>query len=244
MKKLTLKTWIIGFGILGLLVLQAACGPEPYANKDNLAALVELEFPGNAQPENAQIAKLRTDLSKLEAEIKQLMEAKGRQSVFWNSLGEEYRKLGMFKPALESYERSIEIKANNYVALYRAGLMAAQLSKVAADASQGRTFLEKAIRYYEAALTWYPDYSEALYALAVVYSFEKKDYLRARTLLDHDLVMWPEDTKAMFLLARIEYEEGAFGKAAALYRKIIAITKDLAVKSEAQANLEQTLLRQ
>jgi tetratricopeptide (TPR) repeat protein len=223
--------------VVGSLLL-ACDGRGDFKDPESLKALAEMSF-GEDGANAQEIAKLKREILGVRRDIVALVSAQGRLMSFYNALGEEYRKNGMFLPALQMFQRSLEIKAVNPGVLYRAGLMSGQLSKFALDAEASQRYLEQAIIYYQNAIEYGNDHGDSLYALAVIKLFEKNDPETARSLAVRLLAKNANDARAMFLLARIALLNGQIDSAINWYEKIIELNTSEADKIQANANLEE-----
>lgn len=237
MKKTTI---IVVFGLVILLL--ASCDNRDFKDPAALNELAEMEF-GTKDNEPKDIAKLKEQILSAKEDIRALKAATGRLASFYNALGEEYRRLGMFAPALEAYQNSLDITGGNHAVLYKAGLMAAQLYKLEVDPAKSEALLAATIKYYQNAIQLGNDYEEALYALAVLELFERKDLQTAKDLVYRALAKAPEWSQALFLAARIAVEEGNNVRAMELYRKIMDVAHSDEEKMQAQTNLEELQTR-
>lgn len=225
-----------------LVILLASCDRSDYRDLDSLKELGEMEY-GRKDVDSKELEKLRADILEVKEEIRSLKSNQGRLASFYNALGEEYRRLGMFAPALEAYQESLAITGGNHAVLYKAGLMASQLYQLEVDPDKAGTWLAMAEKYYENAIRLGDDYEDALYALAVIRLFERQDLPGAKNLVQRALVKYPNFVSALFLAGRIAVEEGNVAKAREYYETIEDVAQDETDKINARANLEELKLR-
>ena len=101
--------------------------------------------------------------------------------------------------------------------------------------------LARVIELYEQAIELDPRLREALYALAVIYTYEQVDLPRARTLVYRAMNEWQGEVKTMFLAAAIAVLQGNREEAIDWYGKIMESLPGTAEYDRAYANREELL---
>lgn len=227
-----------GLLAMGLMLGLGGCKQHAdFRDAESLEALVAME--GIDGKDKKAVEKLKADILSNREVIKQLESAQGRQSSFWNALGEQYRKNGMFAPALKAYQESLAIKVNNAPVLYRAGVMSAQLYKTEPDPAKAAALLDSAEKYYRQAIEFGAGHADSRYALAVLLLFERQDLPGAKEQATGLLVQRPEDSRAFFLQGRIAAMEGDLDKAAEWYERVLQSNASDEEKQQASENLEE-----
>jgi tetratricopeptide (TPR) repeat protein len=193
------------------------------------------------------------DLQKAIAAYEDLQEMHVRDAAqtaaYWKILSTRFQDRGMFLEAVKALRRAIEIMPGDETLHYLTGLNAAQAAKSLFDygglsggeGSGGgwsrRSCLDLAEAAYLRAIELEPTYTQARYALAVLYVFELDRPDDAVFQLLRYMENRSGDADAMFILARALYMTGRNGEAADWYERGIPLSKDAARKAEAEANL-------
>ena len=160
--------------------------------------------------------------------------------VYWKILATRFQDREMFLEAIKALEKAREYTPNDEVLHYLTGLNAAQAARSLYGERRGGG---ETARYFELAETAYlraveleSSYTQARYALAVLYLFELNRPDDAITQLMRYMEHRSADADAMFLLARAYYMTGRLREAVEWYDRGIPLTKDARKKSEAEAN--------
>ncbi|MDR2509640.1 MAG: tetratricopeptide repeat protein [Spirochaetaceae bacterium] len=163
--------------------------------------------------------------------------------VYWKILATRFQDREMFVEALKSLEHAIEYTPDDEVLHYLTGLNAARAAKSMYDYNGEKPYGERSERYLNLAETAYlraielqDSYTQARYALAVLYIFELDRPEAAIEQLLRYMENRSGDVDAMYLLARAMFMTGRYQEAADWYDKAIPLTKDEQKKREAMAN--------
>jgi len=226
------------FACVGSLVLCSLCSCGA-AQSDSPIVSDQIAIVGGGTVAPERVAEIKGEIAAVQSDVAKIVEAKGHEESFWSVLGEEYRNHGMYAEALDAYTKALEIHPNNFVARFRAGLMEAQLYHLSPSKDEAATHLDRAIALYRGALSIDPGYNDAMYGLAVLLVFEKPDIPAAKTLVLKMITDYPNDTRALFLAARIALVEGKKGEAGDWYRRIAERSSDPKAKKQASENLEE-----
>lgn len=188
------------------------------------------------------VDELKDAISKYEDRINDIMIAEQQTGIWWKILGLRYLENGMYKDALEAYEKAVMYYPANPNLYYYVGLCAGYMAEASldydatGDLSKKEHYLELSESAYLRAIELNPNYTRALYGLAVLYVFELDESEKAIPLLEKLLTIETRDTDAMFVLARAYYVNYEFQLAIDLYDRIIATTSSDTIKAEAEAN--------
>jgi len=147
----------------------------------------------------------------------------------------------MYGEALKTFQKAIEYYPTNANLYYYVGVCAGYMAKEALDYDatgttvQKENYLKLSESAYNRAIEIEPRFVRALYALSVLYVFERGESDKAVPLLEKALSIETRHFDAMFVLARAYYSMGQYEKALAIYDKIIDAAPDTR-KREAEIN--------
>lgn len=195
------------------------------------------------EPPPATIADVKAAIAKYEKAAQKQVEDDSQRGYYYKLLGSLYLEKKMYGPALESFEAAVRIGPENPVLYYYQGLSSALVAKteaVKAEPGPERAgeLMASAERCYLRAVEIDPGYSRCNYALAVLYAFELSQPAKAEPYLQRYLDKNPSDTRALFIMARVQYAQGRTNEAGESYRQVIKRSKDEAEREEAKRNLE------
>jgi tetratricopeptide (TPR) repeat protein len=147
----------------------------------------------------------------------------------------------MYGLALDHVERAIEIQPENPILFYYGGVSAARMAKSTIEEGERNELLNDAEQYYLRSVELDPGYSEANYALAVLYLFELDRPVEAREYLNRVIEDEPRNDRAHMLLARSYAATGEVQRAAELYDEAAELTKTPEVREQALRNRQELL---
>lgn len=241
MRVIMKKSFYICFSLVMVFsMFFVSCG-KSYNQIKRLQAMEE----GVSSP--TTVEELKDAISKYEDRINDIMIAEQQTGIWWKILGYRYLEEGMYKDALDAYEQAILYYPANPNLYYYVGLCAGYMAeasldyKAVGDLSKREAYLKLSETAYSRALELNPNYTRALYGLAVLYVFELDESDKAIPLLEKLLTIETRDTDAMFVLARAYYVNYEFQLAIDLYDRIIATTASPETKAEAEANKKQVM---
>ena len=135
----------------------------------------------------------------------------------------------------------MEYYPSNPVLSYYAGICKANIARAAVDDKQRLLLFREAEAYYKAAVKIRSGYSDALYALSVLYMFDFNSPEEARPLLEKLISLDPKNWEAMSLYARYKVVAGDLDSAIDLYNKISEEAWDEEMKEQAGFNRDELL---
>lgn len=201
---------------------------------DNLAK-IERSEKGPSRPSDERIQELKREIRRYRAEVERKVEAAQQLGIYHKMLAVAYMRREMYQAAYDSLKEALAWHPANAVLFYYSGICAAQMSKAAAGPEK-TLWLERAETHYRRAVEIEPDNVEALYGLAILYTFELDRLADAERLVRRILGLRERHEDGSFLLANILYRSGRLPEAAALYGQIGESTQVDARRTEALAN--------
>jgi tetratricopeptide (TPR) repeat protein len=161
-------------------------------------------------------------------------------TVVTETLAYRFMDSKMYREALDYFNKAIEIFPENELLFYYSGLCSGKIAKSIIDNSGLRyDWLLKAEEYYKTAIEIYPFYSDALYAISVLYVYEFNLPEAAEEYVLNLKNLEQENTDARFLLANIYYMTGRYDEALLEYNDILKIADSDEVRKNAIRNQEQ-----
>ena len=216
-------------------VLLTACRPQ---NESMIRQLSELESPrydGGEIPDE-RIRELREGIRLHEEQIRATVQSARQLGVFHRMLAIEYINRSMFGLALEELDRAIRIDPENPQLFFYAGVSAGRFAKAMLDAAERERYLLRAETAYRRAIDLDANHVNALYGLAVLYSFEMDRPEEAEPLLTRILERQTRHLQAMALLARVYAATDRLEEAARMYTRLADTTGDSEIRREALRN--------
>ena len=185
------------------------------------------------------IDELKEGIQLLEADIERTIEA-GEQLVnYYRLVAVKYMAREMYGLAVPFFRKALDVQPTNRLVAYRIGVCIAQVAMSQSDVESRKGRFEEAERYYLYAIHLDPLYTDALYALSVLYVFELDRQDEADVYLERLVATESRHFKAMFLLARIYASFGRVEDAVALYDEIIRESGDDSEVDQAKRNRNQ-----
>ncbi len=224
------------------LIFLAACHQRSTVMLDRLQSLDSGGYKGE-QASAAHIQELKDAIAKYSGIVEKKVNAADSETEYYKMLALAYIEAKMYGLALEALSSAVKLEPENPVLFYYAGIAAGRLGKGDLDSQEATGYYDRAERYYRRAIALDPTYSEAMYGLGVLLTFELNRPLDAEPVVKQLLSQQKNDTDAMFLLARIYVETGRVEEAASMYQKIAQTTRDSQVRLQAEENRKQLLER-
>ena len=194
-------------------------------------------------------AELKDAIKKYLRRIDDIVIAYERIGMWYKILGSRYLDKKMYKNALETFEKAVEIYPENQNLYYNIGVCAANMAKGALDFEvRGQDvsikYFDLAARSYKRAIELDPRYSKAIYALSVLYVFELARPEEAIPLLEGEIEGKMKPLDELFLLAQAYVATSHNEKAIAAYKKIMELSGSAKQKKQAQENIDIILMRE
>ncbi len=196
---------------------------------------------GNEKVSKEKIKELEKGIKEYSKDVDRVVKANAEIGIYYRMIALEYLDLKMYKLALENINKSMEYYPSNPVLNYYAGLMEANIAKAETSEVKSSLLFKKAENYYIAAVRLKSNYSDAMYALSVLYLFNLDSPEKAKPLLEKMLSLNPKNWDAMNLYARYKVVTGDIDGAIDLYTKISEDAWDDNMKQQAVSNRQSLL---
>jgi tetratricopeptide (TPR) repeat protein len=183
------------------------------------------------------IEDLRNAIAAYEDLIEQHVRDAAQTSAYWKILATRFRDRGMHIEAMEALEHALRYSPDEETLHYLLGLSAGQAAGSVYGAGETARLLAEAEKAYLRAIALAEGYTQARYALAVLYVFELERPADALPQLERYMELRSGDADAMFIMARALYMLGRYREAVDWYGQGIPYTKDAAKIAEAEANM-------
>jgi cytochrome c-type biogenesis protein CcmH/NrfG len=222
------------------LLALASCSKE---NEQLAERIVELESPSYeaGSGADARIAELKKDVAELKKSVEEKVRLTDKLGSYYKLLAIAYLDKSMYGEALEALEEAIRIHPEQHgLFIYRA-ISAARLAKALKSDVERMEYMKIAEDSYLRAIALEPASTQALYGLAVLYTYELDQPENALPLVDRILRKESRNIDAMFLLAAAHYLMGNTEAALETYDKIIATSNAGTRRDEAKKNKERVL---
>ncbi|MBN2652358.1 MAG: tetratricopeptide repeat protein [Spirochaetales bacterium] len=207
--------------------------PEDYVNK---------HFP--SQLEEAFDNDL--NLSKMKEDVAQMMKYYANQQLFHEYLGVLLMDKGYYESALIHFEEAIKLRPKSANLYYYYGICAGQLYQafiIKEDRSQisdkAAYYLELAEKAYLKCIEMKPSYHNALYALGIIYSYEKNDYQKAVAVMNSAVTLMPDEFRYRRLLFFAYFSSGNYSQAVGQGNKAMSLTDSEEEKNIINGYLEE-----
>jgi tetratricopeptide (TPR) repeat protein len=214
---------------------------EKWSARDSLAKEIDGFSPRQGVP--SSIDGLRQAIAHYEKRIEAHVKDAAQTGNYWKILGTRFRDKGMHVEALQAYQKAVLYNTDDAVLHYLIGVSAASAAKAAygQDGYEAAVLYETAERGYNTAIALQEGYTQALYALAVLYVFELERPQDAVPLFENYRKYNSADVDGLFVLARAYFMTENYEQAAAVYDEIMGKSKDKAKKEEAAYNKEYVM---
>lgn len=228
-------------GVFALTLLLSACDRGEDEFLTELERIEQGSGYTDEGPSQERIEELKSEIEKYRSVVEEKVEASGKLGVYHKMLAVAYMDRKMYGLALDHLERAIEIQAENPILFYYAGVSAARQAKAQVEEGRKNELLTDAEQYYLRSIDLDPRYSEANYALAVLYLFELDRPVAAREYLQRVIEDEPRNDRAYMMLARSYAATGETQRAAELYDEAAELTKNDEVREAALRNRQELL---
>jgi tetratricopeptide (TPR) repeat protein len=168
-------------------------------------------------PDTRDIGELNTLLVAMDAQADAIVETVQEKGVLYQRLGIQYLEAQMIGPALQAFTEASYYYPESPGIQYYIGVSAAGMYANTSNPNQRERLLEQAERAYRNALNLNSRETRALYALATLLHFEKREDAEALGLLDLLLNYDSANLRAKFLKARVHYALGERARAIEIY---------------------------
>ncbi len=195
----------------------------------------------NEEISRKRIKELEDSIAKYSKDVERVVSANAEIGVYYRMLALEYFDFKMYKHALENLEKSMEYYPTNPVLFYYSGLSKANIARSEIDEAKSLLMLREAETYYTRAIKLRKNYSDAMYALAILYMFDLYSLDDARPLLEKLISIDPQNWEALSLYARYNVEIGDFDTAIEIYNEISEKAWDDGMKEQAALNRDSLL---
>lgn len=225
------------FGLfMMVLVFLVSCDPR---QERVLESLVALDEGDGKAADPARVEELKKEIAQSDDTVQKLLTQAQKTGTFWRQLGLEYFSLEMYQLSYDALVQALQIYPQSPSVFYYMGLSASQLSRTQLDAGQRDRWLSLAVAHHKSALEFRPNFTEVLYALSLLYSFETEQPEMADPLLNRLIPLTPTDDRALMLQARVSYQMGEISLAMEQYGKLAREAKDPGMRTSAAQNLAQ-----
>lgn len=224
------------FGVIFAVFILTGCGKT----SKSIIRLQKMEEGVTKSP--TTVEELQVAIKKYQDRVMDIQIANAQIGIWYKMLATRYLDQKMYGEALKTFQKAIEYYPANQNLYYYVGLCAGYMAHASLDynatgsTTQKFNYLKLSESAYLRAIELEPRYARALYGIGVLYVFELDQCDKAVPHLEKLLTIEKQNTDAMFILARAYYVTYEYDKAAALYDKIISLTKSDAKKAEAEAN--------
>jgi tetratricopeptide (TPR) repeat protein len=217
----------------------ASCSKE---NKEAAGRLYEFESGLPAETDSGgRIAELEKDVAALKAAVNEKVAATDKLGSYYKFLALAYIDKQMYGKALEAIEEAVRIHPEQHsLFIYRA-ISAARLAKALKSEAEKASYMKLAEDSYLRAIALDSGSVQALYGLAVLYTYEFDQPQNALPLLERILRKESRNVDALFVLGATHYLMGNTEAALETYDRIIAISSAGLRRDEAKKNKERIL---
>lgn len=219
----------LGLALITVLLALASCTRED----PRVRSLRNLE-PG--APSDERIRELEALVEQHGNTVAQSVDAGLRQADALKLLAQEYMRQELYGPALDALDQAIRMQPRNHMLHYLAGVSAGFIAKGQVRAQPREDYYAIAERAYLNAIELSPDYVDGLYALGVLYVFERNEPLKALPYLRRALDRSGAHIPSLFVLARAHVSLGNINQAIDAYDRIIAARVDEDTRRTAERN--------
>lgn len=223
-----------------LLALGAAsCRPRPRAA--DVQRVLDLELPslGREEVTEERIAEIEADVARLRNRLEDRLELAGDLRTALRLLATTYEESGFLGLAWEAYQEALDLEPENPILFYRSAVVAGRYAQAQVEEAERDSLLRASERLYSRALQLDPEYEEAAYGLAVLYSFELEQPAAALEAVQTALSVDPRDERSRLLLGRILAQLGRLSDAADIYGELARTATSESLRSAALENERQ-----
>jgi len=212
------------------------------AARNSLAARIAALSPGGAPPQS--IEELRQAIDLYGKKIDEHVADAAKTGIYWKILGSRLMDgpKPLYSEALKAFEEAVRYYPDDESIHYLIGISAGNLAKAEyfSPAEQAEHY-RVAEAAYSRAVALNERYGKALYGLGVLYVYDLARPEEAIPYLERFLEINTRSTDGMFVLAAARYMTKNYEEAAALYDRIIGLTKDKNVKAQTEQLKQQVM---
>ena len=227
---------IIAAGITGVIVY------KKIAERNSLASQIASLSPRGAPPQS--IEDLRKAIALYEKKLDEHIKDATQAGIYWKILGSRLvdARQPLYGEALKALENAVRYFPEDETIHFLMGVSAENLarSEYFSPEEQAEHF-RIAEAAYVRALDLQGRFPRALYNLSVLYVHNLNRPVEAIPLMELYMDINTQDTNGMFVLASAYYLTENYEAAINLYDRIIGISKNQNVKSQAELNKQQVL---
>ena len=165
-------------------------------------------------------AELLDGIRFLEDEVDRTVNAGVHLGTYYKMVATKYRLRELYGLAAEYYRKALNVYPTNPIIAFWTGVCVAKTAVSFQTDEERIERLKEAAGYYQFTLDLDPRYTDAMYALSILYVFEFDDPEFAEPLLETMLTIETRNYRAMFLLAQVYVIYGRIDDAVALYDTI------------------------
>jgi tetratricopeptide (TPR) repeat protein len=209
-------------------------------NKERIDQAIAISAYGPRKGVPREIEDLERAIRIYEKQLDRHVKDAAQTGVYWKILGTRFSEKGMHIEALTAFREAMRYNTEEAVLYYLTGVSAGRAGKFALEfdrnGGEAAHYYQLSEEAYLRAIALDEGYSLALYGLAVLYTFELNRPLDAIPRIERYMELRSGDIDAMFILARCYYMSGQYRRALDQYDMIIATTKDVRRRNEAEEN--------
>ena len=230
-----IKKIVILFCVFSSIVFVTSCGVSNKTIQRQMKIEEGVDSP-------TTIEELQDAIKKYYRRASDTQMAMSQVGIWYKILGTRYIDNKMYGEAMKCFQEALKYYPDNQNLYYYVGLCAGYMSHTALDYSgvganeQKYNYLRLSEEAYLRALTIDDRYTNAMYAIGVLYVFELDESEKAIPYLEKLLTIDTRHLDAMAVLARAYYSNYEFDKAVYMYDKIISTTNSSERKAEAENN--------
>ncbi|MCF6335457.1 MAG: hypothetical protein L3J12_06925 [Spirochaetales bacterium] len=234
------KSFVLILLVLISLALLSSCSDTEKKTLKRILGTEKSDYE-NEEVSRERIKELEKGIAEYSRDVDRVVKGNAEIGVYYRMIALEYIDLAMYQLALTNLEKSMDFYPGNPVLSYLAGVSMANIARAEADDGKRFVLFRKSEEYYLAAVRLRSNYSNALYALSVLYMFDLESPEKAAPLLEKILLKNPKDWDAKSLYARYKVVSGDIDSAVSLYDEISRDAWDEQMKIQAGENRDALL---
>ncbi len=228
------------FLILFILSLLVSCNDTGKKTLQRVLGTEKSDYE-NEEISKERIKELEAGIAEYSKDVERVVKGNAEIGIYYRMIALEYIDLEMYQLALTNLKKSMEFYPGNSVLSYLAGISMANIARAEADDNKRRMLFLESEKYYLAAIRLRSTYTDALYALSVLYMFDLESPGKAAPLLEKILSINSKDWDAKSLYARYKVVVGDIDSAVSLYDEISREAWDENMKIQAGENRDALL---
>ena len=215
-----------------------------YSEGSEVSSDPSIEVRSRFSPSDS-ILELKKAITVYEARMERHVEDAAKTGTYWKILAVRLQDRGLHGEALEALERAIYYTpvdpAVHYYTGISAGVMAKSVHSFPGRENERDKYFKLAEDAYLRAIELDSRYMKPRYGIGVLYVFELDRPEDAIVHLERCLEISRNDIDTMFVLARAFYMVKQYDAAIALYDRIITLSRDEQIRTDAQNNRQLVL---